>query len=135
MPEHFIQHIPDMRPVKPLAFLADDHLRDRLRVRRQSQRRLQFVGGDLAVAVGVDDVEQAAPDRSLVLVVGQGSVAVQLCLAEVTHAAHERRHGMDGPTVVVQDFVAFPVPGTDPGRVAHVFADPAVEQIAGGVVQ
>ncbi|MOA28120.1 hypothetical protein D3C78_1490450 [compost metagenome] len=135
MPEHFIQHIPDMCPVKPFAFLADDHLRDCLRLRRQSERCLQFFCSDLADAVGVDDVEQAAPDRSLIFVVGQGAVAFQLCLAEVTHAAHERRHGMDGPAVVVQDLVAFPVPGTDPGRHAHVFADPAVEQIAGGVVQ
>ncbi|KKX61582.1 hypothetical protein PU99_14240 [Pseudomonas putida] len=46
-----------MCPVKPFAFLADDHLRDCLRLRWQPERRLQFVGGDLAYAVGVDDVE------------------------------------------------------------------------------
>ncbi|MNF15507.1 hypothetical protein D3C76_1780640 [compost metagenome] len=42
---------------------------------------------------------------------------------------------MDRPAVVVQDLVAFPVPGTDPGRDGHVFTDPAVKQIAGGVVE
>jgi hypothetical protein len=33
-----------------------------------------------------------------------------LGLAEVTHAAHERRHGMDGPAIVVKDLVNFPRP-------------------------
>src|SRR3989344_6047690 len=89
MPEHFIQRIPDMCTVEPFAFLADDHLRDRLCLRRQPERLLQFFGLHLAEAVRVDDVEQAAPDRSLVLVVGQVAVAFQLRFAKTTHVAEE----------------------------------------------
>ncbi|VVO35560.1 hypothetical protein PS723_05341 [Pseudomonas fluorescens] len=51
MAEQFIQRVPLLRLVKPLAFFADDQLRDRLRVGWEAEGRLQLFSGHLAVAV------------------------------------------------------------------------------------
>ena len=61
----------------------NDQLRDRLRMGRQADGRLQFFRGHFAVAVAVDDVEQSALDRPLVFCVGQGAVAFELNFVEV----------------------------------------------------
>ncbi|MNS76777.1 hypothetical protein D3C72_1103330 [compost metagenome] len=134
MAEQFIQRVPLLWLVIPLAFLVDDQLRDRLRMSRQGDGCLQLFGGHFAVAVAVDDVEQSALDRSLVFSVGHGAVAFELRFVELADVAEERGEGMSRRAVVVDDVVAFPRPGAEPWCDTDFFAHPAVEQVVVRVV-
>ncbi|MCY1361881.1 hypothetical protein D9M68_560620 [compost metagenome] len=113
----------------------DDEAGDGLRVGRYAQGGLEFVGGHSPIAVAVDDVEQPTAHRPFVRLVGHRAAALPLFLAEQARGLEEVSQAVLGRIVVVDNVEAIPGPGADPGRDAHLFAHPAVQQVAVGVVE
>ena len=118
MAKQVIQRVPLLWLVIPLIFLVDDQLRNRLRMGLQADGCLQFLGGHFAVAVAVDDVEQAALDRSLVFSVGHEAVAFELRFVEVADVAVARGRDQGVEPRQGTDFFAYPaieaIPVTNP---------------------
>ncbi|MNQ68672.1 hypothetical protein D3C85_832340 [compost metagenome] len=135
MAEQFIQRVPLLRLVKPFAFLAQDHLRNGLRQRRELQSRLHLLGRDLVVAVAVEDGVQAAFHRPLITFLGQGVKALALSFVKTADSTEKRRHFMSRRAVVENHLITFPRPRAEPRGDVDFFAHPAVEQVVVSVVQ